>query len=160
MVRKPNAKMPTSMPELREIVASSMLDLKHLIEQGFDARGKNATGRTARSIQTTALAGPTFAVGTLSMNEEWKYVGNGRGPGKPPPIPNIQQWINARGLSLSAYAVANNIAKKGSLDFRLKRTNVVLDEVKAWEDTALGKVDVAAQENMVERTVEIFQKRA
>lgn len=148
------------MPELREIIASAMLDLKGFIEQGAEARGKNATGRTVRSIQTAALAGPTFAVGTLTMEEQWKFLGNGRGPGGMPPITNIQTWIEARGLSLNAYAVAKNIANKGSLDYRLKRTNVVLDEIDAWEKDGLGNVEVAGADNLMDRTVEVFKRTA
>lgn len=138
-----------------------MVDLKGFIEQGLEARGKNATGRTSRTIQTAALAGPTFAVGTLTMEEQWKYIGNGRGPGKMPPIANIQLWIRARGLTLSAYMVAKRIGAEGTRDFRLKRTNVILDEIDAWEKNSLGKVEVAAAENVMDRTVEVFtQQRA
>lgn len=147
------------MPELREIVAASMLDLKGFIEQGFEARGKNATGRTARRIQTAALAGPTFAVGTLTMEEQWKYVGNGRGPGRMPPIANIQRWIDARGLTISAYVIARKIGAEGSKDYREKHTNVILDAVVDWEIDAIGKVEVMGAENLMDRTVEVFTKQ-
>ena len=145
------------MPSLQDIVSEAMVDLKGLILQGAEARGKNATGQTGRSIQTTAIQSQNTVAGTLTMEAQWKWWGNGRGPGKMPPIDNIQRWIDALGLSLSAYAVSHNIASKGSLDYRLKRTNLVEDEVAAWEAERLTKLEEAVAENIMDRTVEIFK---
>ena len=145
------------MPSLQEIVKDAMVDLQGLILQGAEARGKNATGQTGRSIQTSAIQSQNIVAGTLTMEAQWKWWGNGRGPGRMPPIDNIQRWIDARGLSLSAYAVAHNMAKKGSLDYRLKRTNIVEDEVTAWEAQRLTKLEEAVAENIMDRTIEIFK---
>ena len=145
------------MPSLQDIVSEAMIDLKGLILQGAEALGKNATGQTGRSTQTTAIQSQNIVAGTLTMEAQWKWWGNGRGPGRMPPIDNIQRWIDARGLSLSAYAVAHNMAKKGSLDYRLKRTNIVEDEVAAWEAQRLAKLEDAVADNIMDRTVEIFK---
>lgn len=57
----------------------------------------------------------------LIMNEYWRYVENGRGPGKPPPMMAILEWIqrykikSRDGLSDTqlAFAIANAIARRG-----------------------------------------------
>jgi len=98
-------------------------------------RGKVATGRTISTLSTSVTVSDAAVVGDLTGEEQWKYVGNGRGPGGMPPINNIQRWINAKGLTISAYAVARTIAKKGSKDYRNRAPNVFLS---AFEEYSLG----------------------
>ena len=59
--------------------------------------GKNATGELISSIKpmTPELANGTFQC-SLSLAPHWKYVENGRRPGKFPPIDNILDWVKAK----------------------------------------------------------------
>ena len=77
----------------------------------------------------------------MEADSHWKYVGNGRGPGGRPPIAKLRQWIQARGLSISPYALAEKMMREGSMDYRLGRTNVFLDEIDAWEDRDLPEAE-------------------
>ena len=59
--------------------------------------GKNATGELISSIKpmTPELVDGTFEC-SLSLAPHWKYVENGRRPGKFPPIDNILEWVKAK----------------------------------------------------------------
>ena len=59
--------------------------------------GKNATGELISSIRpmTPELVNGTFEC-SLSLAPHWKYVENGRRPGKFPPIDNILEWVKAK----------------------------------------------------------------
>ena len=59
--------------------------------------GKNVTGELISSIKpmTPELVDGTFQC-SLSLAPHWKYVENGRRPGKFPPIDNILDWVKAK----------------------------------------------------------------
>ena len=59
--------------------------------------GKNATGELISSIKpmTPELVDGTFEC-SLSLAPHWKYVENGRRPGKFPPVDNILEWVKAK----------------------------------------------------------------
>ena len=59
--------------------------------------GKNATGELISSIKpmTPEIVDGTFQC-SLSLAPHWKYVENGRRPGKFPPIDNILDWVKAK----------------------------------------------------------------
>jgi hypothetical protein len=99
----------------------------------MERRGKVATGRTISTLSTVVTETPGFVTGELQGESQWKFVGNGRGPGKMPPIGPIQAWIDAKGLSISAWAVAKNMAKRGSKDFRNNAPNVFLSAIDDFE---------------------------
>jgi hypothetical protein len=125
--------MSIDQTKLREAVEVAMDDLVGRIREEAEARGKVASGKTLASLRTSVLGSSAFVVGTLTGGEQWKFVGNGRGPGRMPPIQNIEQWIASKGLNLSAWAVGRKIAKEGSRDFRLGRTNIFADAIGAWQ---------------------------
>lgn len=122
--------------KLREAVEAAMDDLVDRIREEAADRGKVASGKTLASLRTSVLGSSAFVVGTLTGGEQWKFVGNGRGPGKMPPIQNIEQWIASKGLNLSAWAVGKKIAREGSRDFRLGRTNIFADSIGTWQEGA------------------------
>ena len=90
--------------------------------------GKNATGELISSIKpmTPELVDGTFEC-SLSLAPHWKYVENGRRPGKFPPIDNILEWVKAKpqlarpnrldrkelAPKQLAFLVARKIANKG-----------------------------------------------
>ena len=59
--------------------------------------GKNATGELISSIRpmTPELVNGAFEC-SLSLAPHWKYVENGRRPGKFPPVDNILEWAKAK----------------------------------------------------------------
>lgn len=125
--------------KLSAAVQDAMVDLVGRIREEATERGKVATGQTLNSLRTSVLATPSFVAGTLTGAENWRWWGNGRGPGRMPPIGPIETWVHARGLDISPWAVAKKIAREGSRDFRLGRQNVVDACLEPWQDGAAFK---------------------
>lgn len=125
----------------RTIAFDAMNTLRANVQAGMEQRGKNATGNTSRRVEVLSFGSEFTGEAALEADSQWKYVGNGRGPGGRPPIDNLRQWIAARGLSISPYALAEKITKEGSRDFRLGRTNVFLDQITAWEGKDLPQAE-------------------
>jgi hypothetical protein len=123
----------------KSLMEAAMVELQRGITEVMTTRNKVATGGTRDSMTTEVnsyenLQGNTFGItARLAANANWKWVGNGRGPGGPPPVTSIQRWIDAKGLSLNAWAVAKKIGAEGSADYRAKRTNVFEDGITAWQ---------------------------
>lgn len=133
----------------------SLNALHEWIQAGMEQRGKNASGSTMRSVTISTSEGPTFVDGTLSADHQWRYVGSGRGPGGLPPIQNIQDWIDSKGLDISAWGVAKKIAQSGSADYRQKNSNVFLDAIEAWEAHDLKDMDEALGKDLEDKVVEL-----
>jgi len=133
---------------VRKAVETAMDDLLGRIREEANYRGKVASGGTLSALRTPVVSGEGYVLGTLTGPDHWKYVGNGRGPGRMPPITRIEAWIASKALPISAWAVAKRIAKEGSRDFRLGRTNIFLDSIDAWKESdavdAVGQAGVLA----------------
>ena len=122
-----------------------MVNLENTIRVNSRVRDKNATGGTVASMTHTVTAYPGALFARLEANDNWKWMGNGRGPGRMPPVQNIERWISARGLTISAWAVARKIAKEGSKDYREKNPNIFEQSIVEWQggkslDDAMGAV--------------------
>lgn len=125
----------------RQIATSAVERLRANVRTGMVERGKNASGNTSAQIDVLEFGGDTTGEAALEADSHWKFVGNGRAPGGRPPIAKLRAWIAARGLSINPYALANRIAKEGSRDFRLGRTNVFLDEIGVWESQDIPQAE-------------------
>ena len=121
-------------------------------------RNKNATNSTTNGIAVIPSQGQGFGQALLEADSTWKWVGNGRGPGKMPPVAPIQAWINARGLTLSAWGVARKIGLKGSKDFREKRRNVFLQGIETWEKEALPIAEGKMAANMETKVYQVIDQ--
>ena len=125
----------------RDIATNAISQLRSNVQAGMAERGKNATGNTSQRIDVLAFGSDNTGEAAMEADSHWKFVGNGRAPGGRPPIAKLRQWIQARGLSISPYALANKIAAEGSMDYRLGRTNVFLDEITEWENNDLPQAE-------------------
>ena len=128
----------------------------------INARGKVATGRIGDTLRRRVVGGGSpvmlqFVSGTVEALDYWKYVGNGRGPGAMPPVDKIQVWIDARGLDLSAWAVAKSIAQRGTVDHRRGNKNVFEVAHETWDKgpdvTGLQREAAAIGGDVAARTI-------
>lgn len=108
-------------------------EIKARIIEEAERRGKVATRGTINYMTTSAMRVSDGAVGRLEMNENWKWWGNGRGPGGMPPIENIRTWIAAKGVEASPWAIAKTIAQQGTKDYRLRAPNIPMSAVDDFE---------------------------
>ena len=147
------------MMTVRDITEGAMIDLARTVQRGMRDRDKNATGDTSRGIEVNAVGGGGYVQGTLIADSQWKYVGNGRAPGRRPPIEPLNKWIAARNLDISAYAVANRIAKEGSRDYRKRNTNVFVEAIDKWEKD-FPKIEGKYADNLMDRTEQLILQAA
>lgn len=92
---------------LSSLFSSIETEMKGIMQ----ARGMNATGRTRDSIRYEVRGNK----GTLFGAEHLEFVERGRGPGKFPPIKEIEDWCIAKGIPVeAAYPIATIIARKGT----------------------------------------------
>ena len=146
------------MMEPIDIAKEAVEKLRTDIRKIMVDRNKNATNSTTNGIGVIPSQGQGFGQALLEADSTWKWVGNGRGPGKMPPIAPIQAWINARGLTLNAWGVARKIGLKGSKDFREKRRNVFLQGIETWEKEALPIAEGKMAANMETKVYQVIDQ--
>lgn len=73
-----------------------------------------ATGKLKNSyVHNVSIDGPVVSL-TISADEHFKFVENGRRPGKFPPLVAISRWCEAKGIPVrAAFPIAKKIAEKG-----------------------------------------------
>lgn len=96
-----------------------------------------------------SVEGQDFIV-NVNMEHYWKWIGNGRGPGKFPPIESLENWITAKHITPQpmtlksgktviptmkslVFLIARSIAKYGTQDYQLGGRNsfeLSLEQVK------------------------------
>lgn len=96
-----------------------------------------------------SVEGEDFVV-NVNMEHYWKWIGNGRGPGKFPPIESLEHWITAKHITPQpmtlksgrtviptmknlVFLIARSIAENGTQDYQLGGRNsfeLSLEQVK------------------------------
>lgn len=111
------------------IIKDFLTTMKEGLIEYMDSEDRNATGRSKASLQVINVTGST---GQLVGAEYIQYVFKGRPPGKLPPLNQIIDWCNARGIPRgAAWIIAKNIAESGSKLWQSKRN--IFDEVISEE---------------------------
>jgi phage/plasmid primase-like uncharacterized protein len=93
------------------------------IRQNLSSTGTNATGKSAQSLKYSVTSEGTKATLMVVGKPFFAVVETGR---KPTPsykpsvafVKSIQEWMDAKGKTGSAYAIAQSIHKKGTKLFR------------------------------------------
>jgi len=120
-------------------------------------KGMSATGKTLASLEVI----PTEKGYELHAANSIYFMEHGRGPthsgaaeGNPNLVEIIEDWLEAKGLSLNPYAVANTIHKKGtklyraggnsgvlSIPLNLATLDQVFNEISAyWMEMATSEI--------------------
>ena len=97
--------------------------VKQMVDSLYEQKAV-ITGKLARSIESTVVESQNGLKLEISMEDYGFFVDQGseRGPGKPPPVQPIIEWIKRRGISPPAgfpnvesfaYAIAKSIGNKG-----------------------------------------------
>lgn len=98
------------MTDFAPILARELLRLHEDVVDTMEASGQRATGKTIAALRE--VASPEYAA--LVGPGHLKALRDGRRPGQRPPIAAIIEWLAAKRLDLNPYAVAANIAKRGT----------------------------------------------
>lgn len=142
-----------------EKVRSVMNRLVDEIRTEMVRRGNKATGELSQSTRITVLSGNTYVIAEGHALSHWKYAGNGRGPGKQPPVKALRPWLRAKGLPEGlAYPIAKKIGKEGSKDFQLKNENIYSGRIRVFQEQGRFYLGKEAHADIKELILEDFTK--
>lgn len=95
--------------------------------RNLDSNNSNATRNLYDSFEKIIEIGKDHYSVKIAMADYGKYVENGRGPGKYPPIDKIQEWVEVKPISITpdmngrtpsvrqvAFAISKKIAEEGT----------------------------------------------
>lgn len=145
-------------------IKQEMERLKERIAQNIVSTGSNASGDTIRSlfVQVQGEQGGTFVRATLYGRPFFGALETGSRPWKNqykrvPPFfaAIIQEWIDAKGLDLNAWAVAYKIMREGSSLYRKGgRRNIYSSEIPF----TLRRISDLTGDMYVRQTIMITEK--
>jgi hypothetical protein len=111
---------------------------------------KEASGDLIKSIDTEVIKTTKGSQFRIIAEDYYKYVDDGRQPGKMPPIRAISRWVSHRGISQDAvWPIAKSIQQNGIRATnitdktireitRMKAYNDLEDDMRDWVSDAIG----------------------
>ena len=97
------------------------------IIKDYVRQGMKASGKFAQMVRETIEVSTTHLIGEILGPDYAEYMKRGRGPGKMPMVERIELWLQQKGIRALnrkitqrslAWAIAKNIAKKGTETFQ------------------------------------------
>lgn len=85
-----------------------------------EAQGRIGSGKTMAAVTAELVVRAPFEVEGRVMAPDYIFqaLEDGRRPGKMPPVSEIEQWVDSKGLDISPWAIAKTIAAKGTKLYR------------------------------------------
>lgn len=127
-------------------IAKQIIELYRL---QLDKDGINASGNLSNNIKSIVELFDTRLIISLELEDYWKFVEYGRGPGKMPPIDVIEQWIKIKPVIPEArngkipdtrqlaFLIARKIGREGTVGRypieKIKKSDsmkTIIDDVK------------------------------
>lgn len=109
--------------ELTQVIQDLVDSIADIYRQNLES--SRATGNL-QNFQTHITLNDTTLSVSFEMEDYWKYVEYGRGPGKQPPIDKIEEWIRVKPIIPNpingkipdtrqlAYLIARKIGREGT----------------------------------------------
>ena len=117
---------------------------------------KQVTGNLIRSLDFKVIQDINGLMLNISAIDYFKYVDEGRKPGKMPPIKPIQSWVSKRGiiianqtLSQTAFVIARSIGRKGIKPLRL--TEKLIDNIISKKEELIKKGAVKDIQDLIDK---------
>lgn len=88
---------------LTQILERYAIEFQNGLQMALLEDGSNASGTLVNSLRYIIDSGDTSISVSIGLEEYWKYVENGRGHGKFPPIDKIREWIEVKPIIPQAY---------------------------------------------------------
>lgn len=115
---------------------------------------KQVTGNLIRSLDFKVIKDIDGAFLQILAAPYFKYVDEGRRPGRMPPIKPIKKWVENRGIKIkkytsqqSAFIIARSIGKRGIKPLNVK--NQVMTEILKKKETIIRNGAVKDIENLL-----------
>ena len=97
---------------LARVMADYAHDLEYYYKENIDKSDKVASGNLLSSVSTYIQMGDNDFTVVLNVANYWKYVENGRRPGKQPPVDKIREWLEVKSTLPVPKGLEYYIAKK------------------------------------------------
>ena len=157
--------MATNNPIFEGLQEAGQRIIDKMVDSLFEQQAV-VTGKLARSIESTVTEKDGNYSLAISMENYGIYVDEGseRGPGKPPPVQAIVDWIKRKGISppqgmttkTYAFIIARSIGKKGQ---RFKQPKpFITPSVEFVANSYLPKVLEDAGVKFIEQELDKIQK--
>lgn len=129
--------------------------LVNLYRQNIDSSGSNASGALANNISFEVVKGDSFYAVDFRLMDYWKYVENGRKPGKWPNLNAIQNWISVKRIAPRAYngklptlneltyLISRKIALKG-----IEPKNLLSKAINTFEENYIQLIEDAITKDL------------
>ena len=79
--------------ELHKVLEDYAKDAEEIYKYQISLGGKNASRKLIDSVKSWVVVGEKSYEVTLRLQDYWKYIEDGRKPGKFPPVDAILDWI-------------------------------------------------------------------
>lgn len=146
-----------------------------LAKQNLENNGSNASHNLSNSIEKIVEIGEDHYSVKISLEDYWQFLEHGRGPGKFPPPPAIQNWIEVKPVTPTpgvdgktptvqqlSFLIGRKIAREGTepKPFFEPAKQQVLQELSDAIDQAIDD-DIAdfIQEAVIRKMEETFGRK-
>ena len=82
--------------ELQNVLQEYAREATELYKYQISLGRKNASRKLTDNVKSNVIVGDQSFEVTLSLQEYWKYIENGRKPGKFPPVKALLDWISVK----------------------------------------------------------------
>ena len=151
--------------DIKQTIEYELTSLKQRIIENHIRAGQKASGKTIESMQVVVEQLGDDYVGTLYGRQFFGNLETGNKPWKNQPmrVPRffhdiIQEWIEAKGLSLNAWAVSYKIIHEGTQLYRQGgRDDIFSNEIQKTIDS-LGKGLIALYDMQITEMITLNNK--
>ena len=82
--------------ELQKVLQDYAKEAEEIYKYQISLGGKNASRKLTDTIKSNVIVGDQSYEVSLTLQEYWKYIEEGRPPGKFPPVKAILDWISVK----------------------------------------------------------------
>ena len=149
---------PFSQTTLRlKIMSNDMIDD---IINDLNSQNKNASMSLAKSLKSEVSEGNTLVSVRFKAKRHWRFVDEGRKPGKFVPIAPLQRWARVKlGLddeeaTKAAFAISKSIQKKG-----IKPTNIFKNNITKFKNKVSKLILEQGKRDVTEEIRKILNRK-
>lgn len=146
---------------LKEVLVAYGEALEEQYREEIANKNAFASGRLFDSVKSIIETDDKAFEVSLSLEEYWKWVENGRGPGKFPPLDKIEEWIRIKPVApypdsqgrvptvkQLAFLIGRKIAEEGTEGQHLLED--ALNNTQDWERLMEEAIDMDVAEELDE----------
>lgn len=135
--------------KIEEFVRKKLEEINELIKEDMKIKGLDASGTASKSLNVRQRGLVLSSVGA----DYFEYINRGRPPGKYPPLEAIERWVDFKDPTISAFAVARTIAKKGTRIYRNRSLGIELEKKNKALTESMNKEFPAFLRNLVKSNI-------